>query len=175
MSMKWTGGLEREPGMVGGRMIAETCPGIDEPRGNGGAETHSLPMRAMECAPWRVLVVDDEPLVRWSCAETLADNGFQAIEVDNGAAAVFALAKPNGGADIVLLDLMLPDFCDLSLLAVMHRLAPTVPIIVMTAYATPEIVERARRLGAYRVINKPFEMDELAPLIREALRAGSPG
>jgi DNA-binding NtrC family response regulator len=71
--------------------------------------------------------------------------------------------------------LMLPDFCDLSLLAVMRWLAPTVPIIVMTAYATPEIVERARRFGAYKVINKPFEMDELAPLIREALRAASLG
>ena len=126
-----------------------------------------------ESAPWRILVVDDEPLVRWSCAETLADNGFQAIEVDSGAAAVFAMAKPDGGADLVLLDLLLPDFSDLSLLSVIHRLAPTVPIIVMTAYATPEIVERARRFGAYKVINKPFEMHELAPLIREALRAAS--
>ena len=156
-------------------MLAETRSPIDEPRGDGDAETHRRLERAKGFAPSRVLVVDDEPLVRWSCAETLADNGFQAIEVDNGAAAVFALATPNGGADLVLLDLMLQDFCDLSLLAVMRRLAPTVPIIVMTAYATPEIVERARRLGAYRVINKPFEMDELAPLIREALRAGPLG
>ena len=45
----------------------------------------------------------------------------------------------------------------------------------MTACATPEIVERARRFGAYTVINKPFEMHELAPLIREALRAASLG
>jgi len=91
------------------------------------------------------------------------------------AGAVFALAKPNGGADLVLLDLMLPDFCDLSLLAVIRRLAPTVPIIVMTGYATAEIVERAQRFGAYRVINKPFEMDELAPLIHEALQSAPLG
>lgn len=156
-------------------MSAETRIGIDAPSRADDAEPPILALRARESAPWRVLVVDDEPLVRWSCAETLADNGFQTIEVDNGAAAVFALAKPNGGADIVLLDLMLPDFCDLSLLAVMRRLAPTVPIVVMTAYATPEIVERARRFGAYRVINKPFEMTELAPLMHEALRAASLG
>ena len=115
-----------------------------------------------------MLVVDDEPLVRWSCAETLAEDGFQAIEVDNGAAALFTLANPNGGADVVLLDLMLPDFCDLSLLAVMHRLSPAVPIIVMTAYASPEIIDRARRFGAYRVICKPFDMDTLALLIEDA-------
>jgi two-component system, NtrC family, response regulator AtoC len=156
-------------------MSTETTARVDAPSRSGDTEPRTLPRRAKEFTPWRVLVVDDEPLVRWSCAETLADNGFQAIEVDNGAAAVFALTKPNGGADLVLLDLMLPDFCDLSLLAVMRWLAPTVPIIVMTAYATPEIVERARRFGAYKVINKPFEMDELAPLIREALRAASLG
>jgi CheY-like chemotaxis protein len=50
-----------------------------------------------------------------------------------------------------------------------------VPIIVMTAYATPEIVERARRFGAYRVITKPFEMHDLAPMVREALRAAAVG
>jgi two-component system response regulator PilR (NtrC family) len=148
---------------------------MDAPRGSGDAEPRTRPLRAGELAPRRVLVVDDEPLVRWSCAETLADNGFQAIEVDSGAGAAFALAKPNGGADLVLLDLMLPDFCDLSLLAVLRRLVPTVPIIVMTAYATAELVERAQRFGAYKVINKPFEMDALAPLIHEALRAASLG
>jgi len=156
-------------------MLAETTAPIDAPRHSGDAEPRTLPLRAKESAPRRVLVVEDEPLVRWSCAETLADQGFQAIEVDNGAAAVFALAKPNGGADLVLLDLMLPDFCDLSLLAVIRRLAPTVPIIVMTGYATAEIVERAQRFGAYRVINKPFEMDELAPLIHEALQSAPLG
>jgi DNA-binding NtrC family response regulator len=156
-------------------MLAETTAPLDIRRRSGDPEPQTVALRTKKFAPWRVLVVDDEPLVRWSCAETLADNGFQAIEVDNGAAAVFAMAKPNGGADIVLLDLMLPDFCDLSLLAVIRRLAPRVPIIVMTAYATPEIVERAQRFGAYRVINKPFEMDELAPLIHDALRAASLG
>jgi DNA-binding NtrC family response regulator len=156
-------------------MLTETTARVDAPSRSGDAQPRTLPRRAKEFAPLRVLVVDDEPLVRWSCAETLADNGFQAIEVDSGAGAVFALTKPNGGADLVLLDLMLPDFRDLSLLAVMHRLAPTVPIIVMSAYATPDIIERARRFGAYRVINKPFEMDELAPLIREALGAASLG
>ena len=156
-------------------MSAETHTRIDAPRGFADAEPRTFPLRAKEFALRRVLVVDDEPLVRWSCAETLADHGFQAIEVDSGAGAVFALAKPNGGADLILLDLMLPDFCDLSLLAVLRRLAPTVPIIVMTAYATAEIVERAKQFGAYRVISKPFEMDELAPLIHEALRAASLG
>ena len=152
-------------------MRPETDTLIDAPALGDVVETRIPHRWAKESAGRRILVVDDEPLVRWSCAETLADNGFQVIGVDNGAAAVFAMAKPNGGADAVLLDLMLPDFCDLSLLAVIRRLAPAVPIIVMTAYGTPEIVERARRFGAHKVIDKPFDMDELAPIMREALSA----
>ena len=151
-------------------MLAETLARIDSQPGRvDGEPTFFFPAPAEKLAPRRVLVVDDEPLVRWSCAETLAASGFQAIEVDNGAAALFALADPNGAPDVVLLDLMLPDFSDLSLLAVMRRLAPAVPVVIMTAFATPEVVERARRFGASRVIDKPFEMDTLARLIRETL------
>ena len=60
-------------------------------------------------------------------------------------------------------------------LEVIRRLAPMVPIVVLTAGATAELVERVQLIGVYKVINKPFEMDELAPLIREALRAESLG
>jgi len=150
-------------------MLAETTASIDWPACGVRERTGKFPHPQRKFARPRVLVVDDEPLVRWSCAETLGENGFQAIEVDNGAAALFALIKPNPGADVVLLDLRLPDFCDLSLLGVMRRLAPHVPIVLMTAFATPEIVERARLLGAFTVLDKPFEMGELAPLLRRAL------
>jgi len=150
-------------------MLAETTACIDCPAPGARERTGNFPHAQGKFARPRVLVVDDESLVRWSCAETLGENGFQPIEVDNGAAALFALTQPDAGADLVLLDLRLPDFCDLSLLAVMRRLAPTVPVVIMTAFATPESVERARQLGAFTVLNKPFEMGELAPLLRRAL------
>jgi two-component system nitrogen regulation response regulator GlnG len=156
-------------------MLTETTERIDFPAYRVEEDAWNFPLRPRKFPRVRVLVVDDEPLIRWSCAETLGDSGFQVIEVDNGAAALFALTHPNAGADVVLLDLMLPDFCDLSLLAVMRRLAPEVPIVVMTAFATSEIVERARRFGAFAVITKPFEMEELAPLLRRALRGGPLG
>jgi CheY-like chemotaxis protein len=117
----------------------------------------------------RVLVVDDEPLVRWSVAETLGARGYEVIEAGCGESAVRAFINSPGPPDVVLLDLLLPDVCDLSLLTAFRRLAPTVPIIMMTAFATPELVERARTSGAYTVVNKPFELNELAPLIRQAL------
>ena len=154
-------------------MLAETPARIDWPPGDAEPQAGNFSRHPGKFARVRVLVVEDEPLIRWSCAETLGDAGFQVIEVDNGAAALFALTHPRAGAEVVLLDLMLPDFCDLSLLAVMRRLAPAVPIVVMTAFATPEIAERALRFGAFAVITKPFEVGELAPLLRRAVQASS--
>ena len=152
-------------------MLTETTAQMDVPVYHVEEEAWNFPLQPGKFARVRVLVVDDEPLIRWSCAETLGDSGFQVIEVDNGAAALRALMHANAGADVVLLDLILPDFCDLSLLAVMRRLAPDVPVVIMTAFATPEIVERARQLGAFTVVTKPFEMGELAPLLLRALCA----
>ena len=119
-------------------------------------------------------VLGDGPLIRWSVAETLTARGYQVIETGSGEAAIYALMSGPGDTDVVLLDLMLPDFCDLSLLAALRRLAPAVPIIIMTAFATPELVERARALGAFAVIDKPFELNDLAPMIRQAMLAARP-
>jgi DNA-binding NtrC family response regulator len=144
----------------------QTRQWIAESTGTGPREaTRNFPQLAKKSARLRVLVVDDEPLFLWSISETLGARGYQVIQADNGAAAIRALLDPPGAIDVVLLDLRLPDFTDLSLLAVMRRLAPSTPIIVMTAFATVELVERALQLGAFTVINKPFELNELTPLI----------
>lgn len=136
------------------------------------------PLTSPRCEPMseevRVLVIEDEPLIRWSCAETLTASGFPVIEGERGEMAVAVLANPNGGAEVVLLDLMLPDSRDLSLLALLRRLAPAVPIIVMTAFPTPKVVAEAQRLGAFAVIEKPFDLNGLVPLVRRALASDPP-
>ena len=62
----------------------------------------------------------------------------------------------------------------LSLLALLRRLAPAVPIILMTAFPTPEVVAEARRLGAFAVVEKPFDLNGLVPLVRRALASAPP-
>ena len=62
------------------------------------------------------------------------------------------------------------DTDDLRVLEAMHRSSPKLPIIVMTAYGSPETTADALRLGAVAVIDKPFEIDDLAPLVRKALQ-----
>ena len=53
----------------------------------------------------------------------------------------------------------------------MRRLSPGTPILLMTAHSSPALIQRARRLGAFTVLDKPFEIDNLRPLVECALSA----
>jgi DNA-binding NtrC family response regulator len=126
----------------------------------------------MASSPLRVLVVEDESLIRWSIAETLAQGGHRVVEAASAADAVQAIHDTPQPIDVVLMDLRLPDSSDLGLLASVRRLRPESAVVLMTAYGTPEVARSALALGAYRVIDKPFDMDVLDPLVREAHEAG---
>jgi DNA-binding NtrC family response regulator len=113
----------------------------------------------------RVLVVDDEPLMRWSVAETLTDSGHDVLEAGDGQTAVQALTQTPVPVDVVVLDFRLPDSSDLGLLSRIRRLSPATQVILMTAYGTPEIAKGALDLGAFRVVSKPIEMQDLVSLV----------
>jgi len=121
----------------------------------------------MPSGPLCVLVVEDELLIRWSMTETLAAAGHTVIEAGDAASARRVL---NGGGvvNVVFLDLRLPDSNDLTLLADIRRLAPQSAVVVMTAHGTDEIAARAGQLGAYAVLDKPFELHDIEPLMRQA-------
>ncbi len=120
-----------------------------------------------------VLVVDDERLVRWSIAEVLRMHGFHVSEAADARGALASASDPWVAPDAVLLDLNLPDSGDLSLLAALRRIIPHVPIILMTAFGTPELFAEARRLGAFSVIDKPFDLDDVDRVVERA-RGGLP-
>jgi DNA-binding NtrC family response regulator len=117
----------------------------------------------------RVLVVDDEPLVRWAIGETLLARGYDVVEAEDAHGARVLIADAATEPNVVLLDLKLPDSDDLGLLAAVRRALPQVPVIVMTAFGTPELLEEARRLGVFTVLDKPFELEELDRLLDRAL------
>lgn len=121
--------------------------------------------------PLRVLVVDDEALIRWSLVETLTDTGHEALEATDGRSAVRALSEAAIPFDVVLLDFRLPDSNDLALLSQVRRLFPRTQVILMTAYGTPEVVKGAMDLGAFRVVGKPLEMTEVPALVSQAYAA----
>lgn len=131
----------------------------------------------------RILIVDDEPLIRWSLAQTLADRGYSVAETDSCQATVEAVSEAAVPFDVALLDVLLPDSNDLTVARYLRRVAPHTQIILMTALTTAEIEREAIAAGVYRVVRKPFEIGEVATLVLEAHesrgrggvgRAGSP-
>jgi len=120
---------------------------------------------AVKNAPRHVLVVDDEPLIRWSVIETLADLGLDVEQADCAASALQILTTTRLPFDVIVLDLRMPDMNDLSLLATIRQLLPETPVVLMTALGTPELFAEAGRLGVRGVLIKPFELSELSRLV----------
>jgi DNA-binding NtrC family response regulator len=117
-----------------------------------------------------VLVVDDEPLIRWSLSERLIEDGYPVRQASNGAEALAVLATLDGQPAIVLLDLRLPDVQNLTLFRKIRALRPEVPVILITAHGSAEDAEEAMAEGAYRFVGKPFDVAEIAALVNEARR-----
>ena len=131
-------------------------------------EIGKIPHAARKSPPLRILVVDDESLIRWSLAETLSESDHLVSEAGDAETALRTLTDGDGPFDVVLLDYHLPDSHDLVLLSQIRRLAPNAMVIMMTAFATPEMSDAALRIGAYRVVPKPFEVHDMADLVLEA-------
>ena len=122
----------------------------------------------------RVLVVDDEPLIRWSLSEALEDRGFDVRVAPDGRTALGALADGSARPDVVLLDYLLPDSNGLSLFERVRDLMPPGRVILMTAYGSPDVIDKALELGAYQVVVKPFEVTDIASVIRQASAESPP-
>ena len=115
-----------------------------------------------------VLVVDDEPLIRWSLSEGLADVGYAVRQAGSGAEAREILAAAGDDPLVVVLDLRLPDVTDLSLLRDIRTRRPDVPVVMMTAHGSSDEAREAARLGAFRFVSKPFDVTEIIGLVGEA-------
>lgn len=116
----------------------------------------------------RVLVVDDEALIRWSIVETLARAGHVVIEASDAATTVRRLTEEGDPVDVVLLDYRLPDSNGLDLVTGIRQRSPGSAVVLMTAYGTPEVIAEALDLGVHRVLSKPFDMDDLVSVVLDA-------
>jgi DNA-binding NtrC family response regulator len=109
--------------------------------------------------PLRVLVVDDEEVIRDILATLLEREGWQVTTASNGNRALTAFeADPY---DVVLLDLMLPDRPGLEVLSEIRRRDPDAVVVIVTAYSSIEGAIEAMRLGAFHYIPKPFQNEEV--------------
>jgi DNA-binding NtrC family response regulator len=114
----------------------------------------------------RVLVTDDDPLLRWALSARLEELGLEVIE----AGSVRRTLEREGEADLVLLDVRLPDGNGLDAARAILARRPQRPLLLMTAFATPELAAEAARAGVRHCIEKPFDMDVVARIVDDSLQ-----
>ncbi|WP_372697778.1 ANTAR domain-containing response regulator [Arthrobacter sp. JSM 101049] len=127
---------------------------------DAAAEATSTPVR-------RVVVAEDETLIRLDIVEILTGEGFEVVgEADNGEKAV-ALVREHR-PDLVLMDVKMPvmDGISAAEAIVKERIAP---VVLLTAFSQKELVERAREAGAMAYVVKPFSPNDLIPAIEIAM------
>lgn len=115
----------------------------------------------------RILICDDQEMMRDSLAGLLAREGHDVVAVGDGASAI---AKVEGGRfDLLMTDLKMPKMTGIELLKEVKRLRGELPVVLMTAFATVQTAVEAMRLGAYDYIQKPFDGDEVKLLVERTL------
>ena len=119
-----------------------------------------------EDAP-RVLVVDDEQVIREILADFLSMEGFNVRTAEDGSAALLELSRTS--YDLVLSDLKMPNMGGLELLQAIQKHTPSVITVIMTGFGTVETAIDAMKKGAYDYILKPFKVEEVVHTIRRAL------
>ena len=119
----------------------------------------------------RILVVDDESLMREFIAESLTTQGYEADSAENGVKALELMT--NTAYDLILTDLKMPKVTGMDVLKKAQETMPDCQVIIMTAYGTVENAVEAMKIGAFDYITKPFSVDEVLMLVKRALEFSS--
>src|SRR3990172_5551038 len=117
----------------------------------------------------RILVVDDEKSTRDLLSITLAKEGYDVLTAAGGEPAIEAIRRDP--FDAIITDLRMPKVDGLQVLRVAKEISPDTAVIVITAVASTETAVEAMKLGAYDYITKPFKLDEVNLIVRNALES----
>jgi len=115
----------------------------------------------------KALVIDDEQIVLESVSALLTDEGFEVdVSLDGRQGLDWAIER---NYDVVLTDIRMPDIGGMKVLRDVKRINPTLPVIMITGYASVESAVQAMKLGAAEYIEKPFEPEQLLDAVSRAL------
>jgi CheY-like chemotaxis protein len=118
----------------------------------------------------KLLIVDDNEGVRHLVSRWLERAGFEVREAKDGAEAVEMVKKDP--PDIILADIRMPKIDGIELARIIKNDYPTIKIILMTAYSSPQTIAQARREGVDDYLEKPFTKDQVERITMEVLSAG---
>jgi len=115
----------------------------------------------------RILVVDDEDIVRTSCSRALVPEGYEVTPAKNGLEGLKLISENK--FDLVLTDLKMPDMDGIEVLRRIKEGWPEIEVIIITGYQTVDTAVKSIKLGAFDYIEKPFTPDALITAVSKAL------
>ncbi|MBI2354604.1 MAG: sigma-54-dependent Fis family transcriptional regulator [Deltaproteobacteria bacterium] len=118
----------------------------------------------------KILICDDEEGMRRYLKKMLQSHGLSVETFGDGASLLRRLeAEENGGPDLLLQDIRMPDLDGIEMLKRVARLRPALPVVIMTAYGTIDSAVEAIKLGAYDYVTKPFPKEKILGVLEKAL------
>ena len=137
--------------------MADAAPTISEP----GPEPTASGRAAT------ILIVEDDRAMRAMLREALEDDGYTVEDVGGGRAGIERVKQ--GGVDLVISDVKMPDLDGLDMLREIKAVTPSPHVITITAFGSIDTAIRAVKLGAFDYITKPFDVDQLILSVQKAL------
>src|SRR3990172_3856298 len=116
---------------------------------------------------FKILVIDDEPILRDSLRVALETSGYDVLTARTGEEGLDLSQREN--PDLVLLDHWLPGMNGDEVLRRIKEMNPDIPVIVMTAQGSIELAVNAMKMGAFDFLIKPFELDQIEALVKKGL------
>jgi CheY-like chemotaxis protein len=120
--------------------------------------------------PVRVLVIDDNEMIREALREMLNQAGYTTLEAADGKSAIQLTSRE--AVDLIITDLFMPETDGLEVIQHVRRQYPDVKIIAMSGGGSRGLVELlsvAQKMGAHKIFMKPFEWDEILQAVKELL------
>jgi DNA-binding NtrC family response regulator len=114
----------------------------------------------------KILIADDEFLIRWSLAQALSQEGYDVISVEDGRKAIEAAQAQH--FDFIITDLFMPELDGWEVLETIKETRPPTRVIIITAHGEEDIGRIAKEKGACAYVEKPYLIDKIKKILKEA-------
>jgi two-component system response regulator HydG len=114
-----------------------------------------------------ILVVDDLKSIRLTLGRILEDEGYNVVLAENGYQAIEAAKQTP--FDLIFMDIKMPGIDGVQTFREIKKIDPKAAVIMMTAYSVEELIKEALDEGAYAVVYKPFDVENIVSIVKPAL------
>jgi len=115
---------------------------------------------------FRILIIDDEFLIRWSLTQALTQEGYEVVAAENGKRAIEEAKIQH--FDFIITDLIMPEWDGWKILEIAQQTQPAPRVIIITAFGKDDTESVAKERGAWAYVEKPFIIDKLKKILKEA-------